>query len=85
MPKLVYRLKTLEQPVLFRETGRILEIPMKEDELTVVHEIEEWIKENCSQNAKIESFNSYDYTGNDKITINFKSKEDMLLFKLKFE
>ncbi len=85
MPKLVYILKTVEHPVLFRETGQVLEIPMKEDELTVVHEIEEWIKENCTRKANIESFDNYDYTGQDKITINFESEEDMLLFKLKFE
>ena len=85
MPKYVYRLKSKDQPVLFRETGKFMEIPMVEDELEVVHQIEEWIKENCSKPAKIVSFQSYDYTGNDNIVINFKSKEDMLLFKLKFE
>tara|TARA_B100000029_G_scaffold464140_1_gene497906 strand:- start:37 stop:294 length:258 start_codon:yes stop_codon:yes gene_type:complete len=85
MPKYVYRLKSKDQPVLFRETGKFMEIPMVEDELEVVHQIEEWIKENCSQSASIESFDSYDYTGKDKITIYFKSKEDLLLFKLKFE
>tara|TARA_B100000965_G_scaffold404805_1_gene436671 strand:- start:7030 stop:7287 length:258 start_codon:yes stop_codon:yes gene_type:complete len=85
MPKLTYTLRTLNQPVLFKETGKVLEIPMKEDELEVVHKIEEWIKENCSEKAVIEFFESYDYMGNDKIVIDFKSKEDMLLFKLQFE
>lgn len=85
MPKYVYKLKTVEQPVLFRETNKTIDIPITEDELEVVHKIEEWIKENCSKPAKIVSFQSYDYTGNDNIVINFKSKEDMLLFKLKFE
>ena len=71
MPKYVYTLKLTEQPVLFRETNQVLRIPMKEDELSVVHEIEEWIKENCSHKAKIEPFDNYDYTGKDKITIDF--------------
>ena len=85
MPKLTYTLKTLDRPVHFKQTGKVLQIPMKEDELEAVHKIEEWIKKNCTQRAEIEFFESYDYMGNDKIVINFKSKEDMLLFKLQFE
>ena len=85
MPKLKYKLKQKETPVYFRETNQFMDIPMVEQESDVVHSIEEWIKENCNKPAKIVSIPDYDYMGTDTILIDFKSKEDMLLFKLKYE
>ena len=85
MPKLKYKLKQKETPIFFRETGKFMEIPMVEQENDAIYSIEQWIKENCHKPAKIVSIPDYDYMGTDTILIDFKSKEDMLLFKLKYE
>ena len=85
MPKLKYKLKKIDTPVYFRETGQTLDIPTFEYENDVRHNIENWIKENCEQPAKILTIPDYDYTGEDEIIVWFDSKEDMLLFKLKYE
>ena len=85
MPKLKYKLKQKETPIFFRETGKFMEIPMVEQENDVRHNIENWIKENCEKPAKILTIPDYDYTGEDEIIVWFDSKEDMLLFKLKYE
>ena len=85
MPRLKYKLKQKETPVFFRETNQFMDIPMVEQESDVVHSIEEWIKENCNKPAKIVLRPDYDYMGTDTVVIDFKSKEDMLLFKLKYE